>query len=125
MPRPHPGNERSLSAPVLLLNLLEELRRLRSEPDWTGGKRTITLTKQGGLRVVLVALHAGASMEEHLAAGAMTAQVLEGRVHFVVGGETRTLSPGELMAVEPGLPHTVQAVEESAFLLTLAQPVER
>jgi quercetin dioxygenase-like cupin family protein len=124
-PRPHPGTDRPLAAPLLLFRLPEEVSRLKGEPDWTGGKRTITLTKQGGLRVVLIALRAGATLDEHLAAGALTVQVLEGSVRFAAGGETRSLVPGELLALEPGLRHDVQAVDESVFLLTLAQPVER
>jgi|WetSurMetagenome_2_1015567.scaffolds.fasta_scaffold08440_10 quercetin dioxygenase-like cupin family protein len=123
--RPHPGTDRPLAAPLLLFRLPQEMSRLKGEPDWMAGKRTITLTKQGGLRVVLIALHAGATMGDHLAAGALTVQVIEGRVRFATGDETRTLVPGDLVALEPGLPHDVQALDESLFLLTLAQPVER
>jgi len=50
--------------------------------------------------------------------------VLEGRVRFAAGDETRVLVPGDLVALEPGLSHDVQALEESVLLLTLAQPVE-
>ena len=124
-PRPHPGTDRSVAGPMLLFRLPDELRRLRSEPNWTGGRRTITLAKQGDLRTVLMALRAGARIEEHQSTGALTVQVLEGRVSFTVGGETHTLVPGDLLAIEPGLPHTVQAEEESAFLLTLAHSDER
>ena len=123
--RPHPGTERLLAAPLLLFRLPDEVVRLKGEPDWAAGKRAITLTKQGGLRVVLIALRPGATLDEHLAVGALTVQVLEGRVRFDAGGETRVLMPGELLALEPGLRHDVQAVDESVFLLTLAQPVER
>ena len=123
--RPHPGTDRSLEGPVLHFRLLEELHRLKDEPNWKGGKRTITLTKQAGLRVVLVALLAGGTLDQHLAAGALTLQVLEGRLRLAAGGETRTLLPNELLVLEPALPHEVQAEDASAFLLTLAQPPGR
>ena len=122
--RPHPGSERPLASPVLRFRLAEEVARLRAEPDWTSGKRAITLTKQQGLRVVLLALRAGAALHEHLTAGALTIQVLEGRLRLDAGGETREIVAGELLALEPGLLHDVHAVDESVFLLTLAQPVE-
>ena len=123
--RPHPGTERSLAAPVLHFSLLEEIHRLKGEPDWTNGKRAITLTKEGGQCVVLIALEAGASMDEHLVVGALTVQLLEGRIRLDAGGDTWTLAPGELLALEAGLPHDVHAFEASAFLLTLTQPAER
>ncbi len=123
--RPHPGSERPLAAPLLQFRLADEVARLQGEQGWTAGKRAITLAKQGGLRVVLIALRAGAALDEHLAAGALTLQVLEGRVGFDAGAETRALLPRELLVIEPGLPHDVRALDESVFLLTLAQPIER
>jgi quercetin dioxygenase-like cupin family protein len=122
MSRPHPGTERSLDAPVLRFKLDEELDRLKGESDWVGGKRTITLAKLGGLRVVLIALRPGATLDEHVAAGAVTIQVLDGNVDVSVGGEARRLGAGELLAMEPALPHAVRAEGAAAFLLTLAQP---
>lgn len=119
--RPHPGTERPLAGPTLFFHLQDEVARLREEPDWTAGRRAITLAKHSGLRVVLTALRAGAVLDEHLAAGALAVQGLEGRIRFQAGGETRTLGPGDLLVLEPGLPHSVRADEESVFLLTVAQ----
>lgn len=119
--RPHPDANRPISAPLMLHRLSEEIGRLKGEAEWTGGKRSITLSKQGGLRVVMMALRAGASTGEHSAAGAITVQLLEGRASFVAAGGTRELVPGDLVALEAGLPHDVQAVDESVFLLTLGQ----
>lgn len=119
--RPHPVADRPVSAPLLPLRLPEEISRLKGEADWTGGKRSITLSKQGGLRVVLMALRAGATTGEHSAAGAITVHVLEGRIGFVAAGQTKELMAGDIVALEAGLPHDVQAVDESVFLLTLGQ----
>ena len=67
-----PGTERLREGPLRLFRLADEIARLKGEADWTGGKRAITLTKQDGQRVVLLALRAGAKLDEHLAAGALT-----------------------------------------------------
>jgi quercetin dioxygenase-like cupin family protein len=121
-PRPHPRTERPLAARLLQFSLPNEIARLKSESDWTGGKRAITLVNEGNLRVVLIALLAGGALDEHVAAGAFTAQVLAGSVRFTAGEETRTLTTGDLLALEAGLSHDVRAVDECVLLLTLAQP---
>jgi quercetin dioxygenase-like cupin family protein len=64
-------------------------------------------------------------LDEHLATGGLTVQGLEGRVRFSTTSETHWLGPGEVLALEPELQHDVQAMEESVFLLTIAQPVGR
>jgi quercetin dioxygenase-like cupin family protein len=88
-----------------------ELERLRQEPAWRAGSRNaITLVKERGLRVVLALLHAGTRLDPHHAPGPLTLQVLSGRVR---------LGPGVLVALESALEHDVEAVEESALLLTL------
>ena len=40
-------------------------------------------------------------------------------------GRTLDLPVGSLLALDPGLPHDVQALEESVPLLTIAGPVHR
>jgi hypothetical protein len=47
--------------------------------------------------------------------------------HIQVRAEERTFESrlGGLLALDQGLPHDVEAVEESAFLLTIARPGEK
>lgn len=120
--RPHPGSERPLDAPALFFRLADEIARLKAEPGWAGGKQTITLAKQGTQRVVLVGMHAAAVLEEHVAPGAISVQLLEGSVSFTADGTPHALRPGDLLTLAPGRPHAVRAEEASVFLLTLAQP---
>lgn len=121
-PRPHPGSERPLDAPVLHFHLAEEVARLKAEPGWASGKQTITLSKQEGQRVVLVGMRAGAELEEHVAPGAISVQLLEGAIQFTTRDEARPLRPGDLLTLAPGRPHAVRAEGESILLLTLAHP---
>ena len=122
--RPHPVSARALSAPVLHFDLQAEIKRLRGEPDWTSGKRSITLTKDGSLRVVLMALRAGASLEEHGAASAVTVHVLEGSVCITVEDHAVMLMTGGLLTLEPELRHSVAAADDSVLLLTLSLPAK-
>ena len=119
--RPHPGTERPLEAPVLSFRLADELARLKGESDWTAGRRTITLAKQGSLRLVLIALRAGAALEEHVAPGVISVHVLEGAIRFTAEGRAQPLGPGDLLTLLPGRTHRVDAERDSAFLLTIAQ----
>jgi len=117
--RQHPVTERPLTAPALQFDLVHEIQRLKSEKDWTAGKRSITLAKPGARRVVLMALRTDARVEEHAVAGALFLQVLEGRVRVTVAEHTWSLGGGELLALEPKVPHRVHAMTESVLLLTL------
>lgn len=117
--RRHPGTERPLTAPALQFDLVQEIQRLKDEKEWTGGRRSITLAKQGARRIVLMALRTGAKVEEHAVAGALFVQVLEGRVRVTVAEHTWSIGAGELLALEPNLAHRVHAMAESVLLLTL------
>jgi quercetin dioxygenase-like cupin family protein len=70
------------------------------------------------LRQTLIAMKAGESMGEHDNPGEATLQVLVGRVLLRVGEVTWNGSPGDLMII-PGERHTVDAIEDSAILLTV------
>jgi quercetin dioxygenase-like cupin family protein len=78
--------------------------------------------------VVLVALHAGATIPSHHTDSPISVQVIEGTLTVRTEAQTLTLHPGHLLTLQAGIPHAVEAVEESAFLLTLAtatpHPVE-
>lgn len=119
--RPHPMTERPMDAPLLTFDLPAVLAQLKREETWAHAPRTgITLLKGQRLRVMLVALHAGATIPSHQADGPITVQVIEGTLRFRTEAHTLTLHAGHLLTLQGGMPHAVEAVEESAFLLTLA-----
>ena len=113
--------DRPAEMPLLHLQLSEQLERLRHEPTWrTSGRNAITLAKEPALRVVLMLLGKGTRISEHQAAGPLTFHVLSGSVTFRAGDRAQALGPGELIVLESAIAHEVKALEESAFLLTLA-----
>ncbi len=88
----------------------------------SGGRSGKTLAKSAGLRVTLVALESGVTLDPEAAAGGASVQVLEGRIAVQCDGERCELGPGELIALGQNLREPVQALERSAFLLTVAWP---
>lgn len=116
-----PEGDRLLDAPMVVMDLPALLQQIRQEPTWQDSDRnSITIFKTSGLRIVLVGLHAGAEMKTHTAAGLISVQVLEGRIKFTAEPQAADLGPGQMLALHKGIPHSVVAVKESVFLLTLA-----
>jgi quercetin dioxygenase-like cupin family protein len=108
---------------ALRFDLTQELDQLRQGETWQQHDRTAkTLAKEPHLRVTLVALKSGARLDEHEAEGAITIHTLSGRLRVSVPGESMDCASGALLVLERGVPHAVEALEESAFLLTVGWP---
>jgi quercetin dioxygenase-like cupin family protein len=127
-PRPHPGTTtgsddrpaQQLAGALLFFDLSAELAQLQAEPTWDSGDRNaITLVKEGDLRITLTALRAGARMDPHRTDGYSSVQVMAGRLR-VVSADTHDLGPGDLLVIGKAVVHEVLALEDAAFLLTIA-----
>ena len=117
--RPHVA---SMATAFMELDLPVELTRLREETAWSTGQNARTLIKYDTLRVVLVALQAGKTLEEHRTEGRISVQVLSGHVEIKAARRTFNLQTGGLLALDRNLSHDVRALQESALLLTIAWP---
>lgn len=102
-------------------NLEEALRQARSEPGMQSpnGRVTHMLTRGPGLRFGLIAMKRGSQWQEHKTESRIIVQVIEGHIRFSLKERAWELSKGELLVLEPGIPHSVEALEDAAFLLTL------
>jgi quercetin dioxygenase-like cupin family protein len=114
-----------MAAPYLEFDIAGELQQLRREAGWQSGHTAKTLVKYDGLRIVLIALKARSTIPEHHAEGQISIQSVVGHILVRAQGRTFELQPGGLLVLDHGLPHDVEAMEESAFLLTIARPTER
>jgi len=120
--RPDP---QPLTAAHLEFDIARELQQLNGEAGWQSGHTAKTLVKYDGLRIVLIALKARSTIPEHHAEGEISIQPVAGHIMVRAQGQSFELRPGGLLALGHGVPHDVEAMEQSAFLLTIARPAEK
>jgi len=111
------------TSPVLAFNLAQQIEQLRREEPWrTTGRNAQTLVKHPDFRVVLTVLQANRRVQEHQTVGRISVQTIAGHLRMRVGKEKYDLPQGHLIVLDSSLPHDVEALEDSAFLLTIGLP---
>jgi len=121
--KPQTGREHdvgTLTAPLLTLDLNSEIQQLRSEERWQSGHTAKTLAKYPDLRIVLIVMKRGGRLEKHHTEGRISVQTLDGRIRFSTAERSVELAAGQMLTLEHDIPHDVEAIVDSAFLLTIA-----
>ena len=72
------------------------------------------------LRKNLIALTAGSSLQDHESPGEATLMVLVGTIEFHAGGESVTLSAGQMLVIPPER-HGLTAITDAAVVLSVAK----
>ena len=117
---------RTLDQPLMSFATEQEIAKLKASDQWRRETRAaVTLVKTRAVTIVLLALHAGAILKEHHAEGPITVAVLEGAIRFKACGEERVLRRGGLLALGDAIQHEVEALDESAFVLTVNRPAKQ
>jgi len=113
-----------LADPVLQFDLAKEIEQLRTKESWgrETGRSSETLVKQQDFRVTLILMKANTRMAEHKSDGRISIHTLQGQICVHLRDQKIELSAGRLLALDCGLHHDVEALQESAFLLTIAWP---
>jgi quercetin dioxygenase-like cupin family protein len=114
-----------LANEVIRRNIGSELQKLKKAPSWQreSGRSSETLVKYEEFRIVLVRMKPGSYMSHHRAEGPISIQAIQGKIRVhLPEGRIEELEPGDLLTLDRCLAHDVEALEESAFLLTLAWP---
>lgn len=75
----------------------------------------------GVVKVVLFAMDAGQEISEHRAPYLATVHVLDGRLHFGIGGEERVMTAGSWVVMPPNAAHHLRAAEPTRFVLTMVK----
>jgi len=101
-------------------NLEAEIARFPPDPESVARHRAETLVKTEALRVVLVSILAGGTLQEHMAPAPLTVHVVRGALRLRVGERTAELHAGELLAIAPDTSYAIDGIADGAFLMTIA-----
>jgi len=112
-----------LTAPLMAFNLEKEITQLHEEEAWLRtGRNSKTLVKQPDFRIVLIELQKGGHIEEHSADARISIYTLSGHVRLQLPEQTIDLPSGHLLVIDRALEHDLEALEDSAILLTISWP---
>ncbi len=116
-----------LAAPALKICLLTAIKEQQKHEAWLRGARrsATTLAKYPDLRIVLVSMKTKTKRHEHKAAGCVSIMTLTGCVRLHLLEHTVDVPAGHLLTLDCCVPHDVEALAQSTFLLTIAWPEGR
>lgn len=106
-------------------DVASEIHAFESRRPWPQGLTSKILVKSQDLRIVLTVMESGARMKEHHTDGRSSIHTLQGSIRVHMQQECIELPAGCLLAVDRSVKHDVEAVEDSAFLLTIAWPSDQ
>ena len=107
---------------LALVDFARELTDADQHKPWPNGIRAKILCKNPDFRILLITMDSAARMKEHRVDGTSSVQVLKGQIRYSAQGEAHHLQPGSLLSVDASILHEVEALEDSAFLLTISWP---
>jgi len=79
--------------------------------------RPKVLINEPGYRMVLLSMRAGQSLPEHSTKGIVTVYAMHGHITFYEGPTPCELHTGEVLSIESGAPHHLEAHEDSVLLV--------
>ena len=104
-----------------LLDLDDQFEDLVSEPhEPVEGHRQIAVAHREGMSLVLFHFEEGGHMPDHQVDGAVTIHVLEGDLEISTADNDHRVTSGQMLILQPGVTHDVEAKAESRMLLTIA-----
>jgi quercetin dioxygenase-like cupin family protein len=116
---------KKLDQPMMAFVIAEEISKIKADqPSTNQGKRSAVLAKNEHVSIVLAVLARGEALQEHQTEGQITVTVVQGAIRFDALNERVRLNAGDLLTLRPGIRHSVEALEDSAFVITVCAPTK-
>lgn len=103
-------------------DLTQEMADSEWKKPWPMGHYAKTLFKKADFRIVLISMERASILKEHHADGTISVLVLKGSIRFTTQGVSHDLWTSNVLMLDASIKHEVEALEECAFLLTIAWP---
>ena len=107
---------------VEIVGLSSTAVHLAATKPWAKGYVSKVLLKTSDLRLVLFVMQAGSLVPEHHSEGRIVVHCLKGGLRMQIPAELRELHEGDMLVLDRRIPHHVEALEDSMFLLTICLP---
>ncbi len=104
------------------LDLESEIAQLHRSPEWSTGIARKVLIQYPDLQITLRTMRAHTRIPEHHNPGRICVQAVQGHIRMHADGQVFDLPKGKMLVLDRAIVHDVEALEESAFLLTVAYP---
>lgn len=115
-----PEGKRILNAPLIEIDLNKFIEKLKQEVNWAeNDQNAITIFKSEYSTIVLMGMKENAELKAHTSNGNIVIQVLEGEINFKTDLHSSLLDKGQMVTLQSNISHSVVAILESFFLLTI------
>jgi quercetin dioxygenase-like cupin family protein len=114
--------QRKLAGPALVQHLTRDDQLIDAALLAKHGRSVRTLSKEGPLRLTLIALAANGNLPAHSTDGPVTIHVLDGSATFSALDEAYPLVAGDVLILAAGVRHSATSSDGVRFLLTVVQP---
>jgi quercetin dioxygenase-like cupin family protein len=122
MPIPGSADDGTMTVDLAQFDLAREIAEFEHHKPWPSGIHSRTLFKKKDIRIALICMEAAATIKEHHADGTSSVQVLKGAIRYKTQGQIYELKTGSLLTLGASIKHDVEAIDDSAFLLTISWP---
>ena len=102
------------------VDLFRELEDLRNSPEWSGGIARKVLIRYPDFQITLRRMKANTRIPDHHNPGRICVQTIFGHIRMHAEDKLFDLPQGKILVLDRAVIHDVEALQESAFLLTVA-----